>query len=72
MDKEQAPAYAKEGNPSKQNDSKIDERHYRYAHKHITRQQLNHDNYIFFNVTKSTVCTYVASSFILQLQKGVT
>ena len=48
MDKPNSPAYTKEGNPSKQNDAKIDERHYRSAHKHITRQILNHYNYIFY------------------------
>ena len=72
MDNEQAPSYTNAENPSKLNDHKIDERHYRYAHKHITRQHLHHDKYIFFNVTKSTVCTYVVSLFILKLQKGVT
>ena len=47
MDKPNSPDYTKEVNPSKQNDAKIDEKHYRSAHKHITRHILNQYKYIF-------------------------
>ena len=53
MDKQNAPAYTKEGNASKQNEARIDERHYRYVQKIITRQKLQFYNKIFLFLTKN-------------------